>query len=191
MRRLFALAACALLCAPAFADDATRPQMNASIGDVGQGYGGNLMINQAAGDQQQQANARAIGAGLHSQTAISVQQRNSTAASHAVDARASIGNAFGQGSGVVGVNQGAGIANQQINAFRLELNAPPESLDDSALAQNAAPATSSGMGVPQSGERTVELDDGAFAGSRGVVQLNQSAGIGNRSANNLSIRVAE
>ncbi|MBM7061996.1 adhesin [Pseudomonas sp. UL073] len=191
MRSLLFMSLGALLIGPALADNAT-PQMNATIQAAGQAYRGNLMTNQAAGDQQQQVNARAIGAGDHSQTAIRVQQANTAIGNRTVDARASIGGAaYSQGSGVVGVNQGAGVANQQINAFRLELNAPPESLDDSALAQNAAPVTNSGVGVPQSGERTVEMDDGAFAGSRGVVQLNQSAGVGNRTANNLSIRVVD
>jgi hypothetical protein len=68
----------------------------------------------------------------------------------------------------------------------------PEGLDDSALAQQSvAPSTTSGTVEPQSSERFVAIDEGAFGSSRGVVQLNQSAGVGNRSINNLAIRVAE
>ncbi|PPA00574.1 adhesin, partial [Pseudomonas sp. MWU12-2312b] len=33
--------------------------------------------------------------------------------------------------------------------------------------------------------------DQAFTGSRGVIQLNQSAGVGNRMANTFSVRVAD
>lgn len=194
MRTLLMLIALSssLTTALAWAEQPVNPRMTANIDGSGQGFQGNLMINQSAGDQQQQANARAISIGDHASTRITVRQTNDSSAPAALDAHASInGAAFSQGNGVLGVNQSAGIANQQINAFRLELNALPESLDDSALAQSAAPATNSGVGVPQGGERVVEMDDQAFAGSRGVVQLNQSAGVGNRSANNLSIRVLE
>lgn len=178
--------------ASAWAEQPVNPRMTANIDGSGQGFQGNLMINQSAGDQQQQANARAISMGDHASTRIAVRQTNDRSAPGSIDAHARIsGAAFSQGNGVLGVNQSAGITNQQINAFRLELNALPESLEDSALAQSAAPATNSGVGVPQGGERVVEMDDQAFAGSRGVVQLNQSAGVGNRSANNLSIRVLE
>lgn len=194
MRTLLMLIALSssLTIASAWAEQPANPRMTANIDGSGQGFQGNLMINQSAGDQQQQANARAISIGDHASTRIAVRQTNDRIAHGAIDAQARIGGgAFNQGNGVLGVNQSAGIANQQINAFRLELNALPESLDDSALAQSAAPATNSGVGVPQGGERVVEMDDQAFAGSRGVVQLNQSAGVGNRSANNLSIRVLE
>ncbi|WP_068827882.1 hypothetical protein [Pseudomonas sp. BMS12] len=177
---------------PVLAENAQPPQMNASIDDTVKSYRGNLMINQAAGDQHQQINARAISAGDHGSASTSLVQGHGASSGAAIDARARIlGASFTNGSGVAGINQSAGVGNQQINAFRLATDAAPESLDDSVLQQNAAPATLSGMGVPGSGERMVELDDRAFAGSRGVVQLNQSAGIGNRTANNLSIRVTE
>jgi hypothetical protein len=65
-------------------------------------------------------------------------------------------------------------------------------LDDSVLAQQSVmPSVISGAVGPQSGERIASVDDRAFSSSRGVVQLNQSAGIGNRSINNLGIRVSE
>lgn len=177
---------------PVLAENAPTAQMNALIDNTVKNYRGNLMINQAAGDQQQQVNARAISAGDHANASTAVTQHTAAFTSAAIDARAQIlGTSFTNGSGVAGINQSAGLGNQQINAFRLATDAVPESLDDSVLQQNAAPATFSGKGVPESGERLVELDDRAFAGSRGVVQLNQSAGIGNRTANNLSIRVTE
>lgn len=68
----------------------------------------------------------------------------------------------------------------------------PESLDDSGLAMSAAPSSlNSGAVAPQSGQRQVSIDDQAFADSRGVVQLNQSAGVGNRMVNNLGIRIMD
>src|SRR5690606_6725606 len=102
------------------------------------------------------------------------------------------GNAFSGGSGVLGVNQGAGAANQQINSFRVGAGVRPESLDDSGLAQATAGSSyPSAAGPHGAGERQVEIDDQAFADSRGVVQLNQAAGVGNRMVNNLGIRILE
>lgn len=170
---------------------------NADIQSSGKGYNGVVMINQAAGDSQQQANARAIAAGDHPQTRITVKQTSDpiSADQLQLDASARIGgDAFSQGSGVLGINQSAGIGTQQINAFRVDVGSSmPESLDDSGLAQSAALSSiNSGVVAPQSGgQRQVSIDDQAFADSRGVVQLNQSAGVGNRMVNNLGIRVMD
>jgi hypothetical protein len=41
------------------------------------------------------------------------------------------------------------------------------------------------------GNRQVATSDQAFTGSRGVIQLNQSSGVGNRMANTLSVRVTD
>ncbi|HFH3003006.1 hypothetical protein ACSEPM_27185 [Pseudomonas aeruginosa] len=49
----------------------------------------------------------------------------------------------------------------------------------------------SGSATPVPGGRSVSTDDRAFAGSSGVVQVNQSAGVGNQSMNTLSVRVME
>ena len=117
---------------------------------------------------------------------------NSPANPAGIDARATIGgSSFANSRGVVGVNQGAGSGNQQINAMRIA-SGLPQGLDDSALAQQSVrPSSISGAAEPQSGERIVSVDDSAFGSSRGVVQLNQSAGVGNRSINSLGIRITE
>lgn len=112
-------------------------------------------------------------------------------ASQPIAASASISGAALRGSGILGVNQGAGLGNQQINAFRLSLSNGPESLDDSVLAQSVALTKVSGSATPVPGGRSVSTDDRAFAGSSGVVQVNQSAGVGNQSMNTLSVRVME
>lgn len=169
--------------------------VKADIQSSGKGYNGVMMLNQAAGSGQQQVNARAVGAGDSTETRINVEQaRGSLAGEHLLlDASARIrGDAFSQGNGVLGVNQSAGIGNQQINAFRIGLGSMPESLDDSGLAQSAAPSSiNSGAVAPQSGQRQISIDDQAFAESRGVVQLNQSAGAGNRMVNSLGIRIMD
>lgn len=168
-------------------------QASASIQQSAQGYQGNLMLNQAAGDAQQQANARAIAIGRQAGAETQVRQYNQQNADPAaIDATAHIGgSSFAGNQGVTGVNQGAGSGNQQINALRIAVGLP-QGLDDSALArQSVAPSGLSGAAEPQSGQRVVSIDDAAFGNSRGVVQLNQSAGVGNRSINSLGIRVTE
>ncbi|MDH0301822.1 MULTISPECIES: adhesin [unclassified Pseudomonas] len=166
---------------------------NATIDSSGARYEGNLGVNQAAGDQQQQVNARAIAIGHDAQATTQIHQRLRTHVDPAIDAQASIqGDAFSRGNGILGVNQSAGASNQQANALRISVSAQPQSIDDSVLLQqNVALLNSSDSTAPTPGHRQVSTSDQAFTGSRGVVQLNQSAGVGNRTANTLSIRVAD
>ncbi|MNG94318.1 hypothetical protein D3C79_533250 [compost metagenome] len=59
------------------------------------------------------------------------------------------------------------------------------------MQQNVALLNNSDPTVTAPGHRQVTTSDQAFTASRGVIQLNQSAGVGNRTANTLSIRVAD
>lgn len=182
----------ALFCsASAFA--ASPVQDSASIDSSARGYNGNLSINQAAGDQQQQNNSRAIAIGHDAQATTRINQRLDTPSSNVIDASASInGASFSNGKGLLGVNQSAGAGTQQANAVRISISAVPQSIDDSVLLQqNVALSNSSDSTSPPSGSRQVSTSDQAFTGSRGVVQVNQSAGVGNRMANTLSVRVAD
>ncbi|MNO57450.1 hypothetical protein D3C76_479870 [compost metagenome] len=166
---------------------------NADIDSSGSRYLGNLSVNQAAGDQQQQANARAFAVGPDASATTQIRQRLNTPAAAAMDARSSIqGDAFSNGSGALGVNQSAGANTQQANALSISIGAQPQSIDDSVLMQqNVALLNNSGPIDTSTGHRQVTTSDQAFTGSRGVIQLNQSAGVGNRMANTLSIRVAD
>lgn len=166
---------------------------NATINDSGANYHGNVSLNQASGDQQQQVNIRAIAIGTETRTTTSVTQKLNTPADPSLNARATIGgNSFSNGSGVIGINQSAGANNQMVNAVRVGISAQPQGIDDSALSQqNVALLPDSGTASPASGSRQIVTNDQAFTGSRGVVQLNQSAGVGNRMANTLNIRVAD
>ncbi|GLO45655.1 MULTISPECIES: hypothetical protein [Pseudomonas] len=184
----------ATLCSTsAFAQSPVPVINNADIDSSGSRYHGNLSVNQAAGDQQQQANARAFAVGPEASATTQIRQRLNTPAAPAMDARSSIqGNAFSNGSGALGVNQSAGAGTQQANALRISLSAQPQSIDDSVLMQqNVALRNSSDPADASLGHRQVTTSDQAFTGSRGVIQLNQSAGVGNRMANTLSIRVAD
>ena len=182
----------ATLCsAPAFAQSPVIN--NADIDSSGSRYQGNLTVNQAAGDLQQQANARAIAVGHEASATTQIRQRLGSPVDRAMDATSSIqGNAFSQGSGALGVNQSAGAGTQQANALRISLSTQPQSIDDSVLMQqNVALINNSGATDIPAGYRQVTTSDQAFTGSRGVIQLNQSAGVGNRMANTLSVRVAD
>ncbi|MDH0730916.1 adhesin [Pseudomonas sichuanensis] len=182
----------ATLCsAPAFAQS---PIVDTAIIDSSASqYRGNMAVNQAAGDFQQQANARALANGHSANATTQIRQRLQTTVDPARDSRASIqGDAFSHGSGVLGVNQSAGASTQQANALRISISAQPQSLDDSVLLQqNVALRNTSDATDSAPGYRQVSTSDQAFTGSRGVIQLNQSAGVGNRMANTLSVRVAE
>ena len=166
---------------------------NAEIDNSGAQYQGNFSVNQAAGDLQQQANARAIAIGHGASATVQIRQRLRGQVDPAMDARSSIqGNSFSNGNGVLGVNQSSGANTQQANAVRISISAQPQSIDDSVLMQqNVTLLNNSDPTDSAPGYRQVATSDQAFTGSRGVIQLNQSAGVGNRMANTLSIRVAD
>jgi hypothetical protein len=182
-----------LSCTGVMADSGVSSVNTATLQDSGTQYRGNFNVNQAAGDQQQQANVRAIAIDTQAGATTSVQQKITTPANPSMDATATIGGAaFSNGNGVLGVNQGAGANNQMANAMRVSISAAPQAIDDSALSQqNVALLPNSGTTGTPNGSRQVVTSDQAFTGSRGVIQVNQSAGVGNRMANTLSIRVAD
>jgi hypothetical protein len=188
-RRLHLLIAALLASANVLAASSNNAEINSSSAD----YHGNVTVNQAAGDQQQQVNIRAVAIGTEAHASTSVTQKLNTRADPSLNAKAAIlGNSFSNGTGVIGINQSAGANNQMVNAVRVGISAQPQGIDDSALSQqNVALLPDSGTAPPTSGSRQVVTGDQAFTGSRGVVQLNQSAGVGNRMANTLNIRVAD
>ena len=182
----------AMFCsAPAFAEGPVIN--NANIDRSGAQYQGNLSVNQAAGDLQQQANARAFAIGQSASATTEIRQRLHTIVDPSFDAQSNIqGNSFSHGNGALGVNQSAGASNQQANALRISISAQPQSIDDSVLMQqNVALLNNSDPTDSAPGYRQVTTSDQAFTGSRGVIQLNQSAGVGNRMANTLSVRVVD
>jgi hypothetical protein len=166
---------------------------SANIQNSGVQYNGNFNVNQAAGDQQQQANVKSIAIGTSASATTSIHQKLDTPADRSINASSTIGGtSFSNGNGALGVNQGSGANNQMANAMRISISAAPQSVDDSALSQqNVALLPSSGATGTSPGSRQVTTSDQAFTGSRGVIQVNQSAGVGNRMANTLSIRVAD
>ena len=161
---------------------------NAVINNSGKDYRGNFSINQAAGNQQQQANNRAVTLGGQA-TTVNIQRLDGQV-DPSLNAKAAIqGTSFTNGNGMLGINQTAGANNQTINAVRISVNPGPQSIDDSVLLQqNTTQLTDSGL-TSTTGSRLVVTSDQAFTGSRGVIQVNQSAGVGNRVANTLGITI--
>ena len=148
----------------------------AVINNSGKDYSGNVMINQAAGNQQQTANNRAVALGGQA-TTMNIQNMEGKV-DPSLNAKAAIqGSSFTNGNGMLGINQSAGANNQLVNAVRISVNAGPQSIDDSVLLQQNTTtlATDSGL-TPTTGSRQVVTSDQAFTGSRGVIQVNQSAG---------------
>ncbi|MCC7632815.1 hypothetical protein [Stenotrophomonas rhizophila] len=159
---------------------------------------GAITVNMAAGDLNQQANLLAIANGDNAHIAINARQQhraNRVLGEGAMDASASIGGqALNGASGVVMINQASGTGNATLNvvAATLAQQGIRESSDE-ALAASEAIASAGGQGTANSGTsagtRSVAVEATALQGLAGVLQLNQVAGSGNATANQLSISV--
>ena len=149
---------------------------------------GAMGVNMVAGDNNQQGNLAAIA--LSGPAIIQFSQQNqSTTNLNGNQSVAILGSALSQSQGLVGINQGAGEANQQLNAFAL-------SLDDSGIGvvtdinlSTSVAKTPSGK-VPPNTTTSIYLDDNALTGSKGVIQVNQVTGQGNQAVNMVSLPLA-
>ncbi|MCW8808760.1 MAG: hypothetical protein OQK79_11715 [Rhodanobacter sp.] len=157
-------------------------------GQAMSGTSGSSAVNMAAGDFNQQANLRAFAVGgtvsIHSR-----QQQLDNVSNAPSVATASIGgSAYANGSGLASINQASGNGNAQVNAVAAVLAAQGirESTDGglsmvaSASAGEQNPSTASGTGM-----RSVAVESSAMQGFQGVMQLNQAAGSGNATSNQL------
>ncbi len=161
-------------------------------GNVASQATGRIAVNQAAGDANLQANAAAVAVSSQAASAsVGIEQKihgfSGTAPGVAV---ARIGqNAFAGASGLIAVNQASGAANAQSNSVAVAMGIKGE-VGDEALSA----ATPDAVGLVRAGAspglRIVGVDDTAFRGARGVVQLNQTAGAGNSSSNSFALRVS-
>jgi hypothetical protein len=158
---------------------------------------GAITVNQVAGDFNQQANLLAMASGDTAQIDIQARQRlsnNRVTGRGPLDASASIGGqALNGATGVAMINQASGIGNAMSNvvATTLAQQGIRES-DDEALAASGALASAGGQGTANSrsaGTRHVAVEETALRGFDGVLQLNQIAGSGNATANQLGISV--
>lgn len=153
---------------------------------------GRLAVNIAAGDSNAQMNAGALAINLEGGTAaaqVNVQQAAGSIRATAPDLSVAIieGRAFVNSAGAISVNQASGVGNTQANGMVIVLG-----FDTVAVSESTLAATASGMklvGPARSANlKAASISDTAFQGSRGLVQINQSAGSGNSTANNFAFQ---
>ncbi|WP_323957631.1 hypothetical protein [Aeromonas caviae] len=149
---------------------------------------GSMGVNMVAGNNNQQGNLAAIA--ISGPAVIQFGQLNqSTTNLNGSQSVAILGSALSQNRGLVGINQGPGEGNQQLNAFAL-------SLDDSGLGVvtdinlSSSVAKTPGGKPPANTTTSIYLDDTALTGSKGVIQVNQVTGQGNQSVNMVSLPLA-
>lgn len=156
------------------------------------GVRGRFVVNMAAGDSNAQANAAAVALGAQGSPAIGLvggaQITNLRQAGLPDVSVATIGNnAFAHSSGMISVNQTSGVGNAQANGVALALGFE-EVVAESVLSAATSGAVPVGAGAGK-GHQAVSIHDTAFDGARGLVQVNQSAGSGNSTANNFALQV--
>ncbi|AJE99512.1 hypothetical protein [Pandoraea apista] len=158
---------------------------------VAVGVTGALGVNQAAGVNNAQANSAVIanGGGLTAGTSSTNQQALVTSTTGAASA-AIQGNAFSGTSGLTQVNQASGAGNLQRNATVIVTGdaSGVASVSDTALSAAISKGGPAGRDNLNDQFRTASISGDAFRGASGVVQVNQSAGIGNVTANVFVLR---
>lgn len=160
------------------------------------GVNGATAVNLSAGDLNQQANLRAFAVGGHAQVTItSNQAHRDDHADAPLHASASIaGTAFARGRGIVSINQASGSGNTELNAVAATLaqQGIRETTDGSlsaAISASARGQPSTRSHGPGNGTRSVAVEASAMKGFDGVLQLNQVAGSGNTTGNQLLLVV--
>ena len=198
-----ALSILLLVSGPAWASDDTPLDQAVIEGAAVSGAQGRIAVNQAAGTGNAQANLGALATsdgglglvGVHAAQkpgATSPALRERDAAAHIQHG------AFSGSQGVLSVNQIAGSGNAQANLFMVGQG--PQGvvaagvhgitgIDDAALADVAGDANSTEGAVVPSWRREAVIADDAFRGSQGVVQVNQTAGVGNSSTNAIVLQL--
>jgi hypothetical protein len=153
------------------------------------GATGVIAINEAAGVANAQSNATVIAINTAGLAASGTDQSTRTKG-YVSSARATIAaNAFSYGAGVISVNQAAGIANLQRNSVVLgAASAQAQALTDSELSAVAPRNQPFDNRTGTGGMREASIADDAFQHTGGIVQVNQSAGAGNTTANSFVLR---
>lgn len=162
-------------------------------GNAGSDAQGVLGVNMAAGDSNLQSNATSIsisGANGRASAQSNVVQAIAAGSFTVPDvARAKIdGNAFSNAAGAMGINQAAGAVNAQANSVAIAVGVNAKVTADAELAQSVsgvAPESVAANGQ----QRETTVADTAFRGARGIVQVNQSAGVANATGNSFALRV--
>ena len=198
-----ALSILLLVSGPAWASDDTPLDQAVIEGAAVSGAQGRIAVNQAAvaGCEGPEVGLRIAGAGGLGLVGVHAAQKPG-AASPALrerDAAARIQHgAFSGSQGVLSVNQIAGSGNAQANLFMVGQGPQGvvaagvhgiSGIDDAALADVAGDANTTEGAVVPSWRREAVIADDAFRGSQGVVQVNQTAGVGNSSTNAIVLQL--
>lgn len=153
-------------------------EINQSLitGEVLKESSGIAGVNMASGDNHVQSNMWIIGIesfnrGFINQETVCRSEAPDTAIDLIGD------NAFSNIKGICSINQASGSGDAEANLVSISIG---KKLNTSALSQNVAKLENNSL---YSGEFSDIISDLAFSGAKGLVQVNQSAGIGNGIAN--------
>lgn len=190
----------------AMADDAQiylSPMENRSIidGHVLSGSRGRNAVNMAAGDANAQINAAAIALSPNGVANVDLNTKQNLHQNSrpvpGISESGIAGNAFTNSIGALSINQTSGTGNAQtsgtgnaqINGMAIGIGQDVNVMSESMLSNMSTGAGLAAHHEPDEGTRSATISDSAFTGSRGLVQVNQSAGSGNRTANNFVIQL--
>lgn len=153
---------------------------------------GRFAVNMAAGDSNVQANAAAVALDAQGGSAIGLVggiQVTDLRQGNLPDLATAVigGNVFANSSGLISVNQTSGVGNAQANGAAFAMGFE-EVVAESVLSAATSNAVPTGAGAGKS-HQAVSINDSAFDGAHGLVQVNQSAGSGNSTANNFALQV--
>ena len=166
-----------------------------------EGLHGRTAINVAAGRGNLQANGMSMAVGDAPQSVVQARQdiEGRPAPSTGRDASSTIeAGAFRNLQGAISVNVASGEFNRQANLISISVSGLPGSAasvaeatasDDVLLNSRAGPALTD-AGPARQGQRSAQIEAGAFTGASGIVQINQVAGIQNTVSNLVVIRVS-
>ncbi|WP_322046232.1 hypothetical protein [Paraburkholderia sp. J67] len=186
-----ALALCATLAASGAAHaQAAVSGISVIAPGAGAGVSGALTVNETAGLNNAQSNQLSIATGGTTVGTDNLISQGANAAARLRGAIAGIGdNAFANTSGAVMVNQSAGVGNLQSNSAQISTAAVGvETVSDNVLSATAATNGGRGQTVQTSGIREASISNSAFRNATGLVQVNQTAGAGNATANSFVLR---
>jgi hypothetical protein len=179
-----------------FAQSAGLPVSHSVISDAAlAGSSGSIAVNNSAGFGNAQANMAAISVSVGDELAAAHLNSHQQAANDLPgggNQRSEIGsNAFRNASGIIAVNQSSGNGNTQANLVAIAVGSMSEVSVDQLGRVNASQDTSanSSENTEDSGSQISRIADSAFSGARGIVQVNQLAGSGNRSANVFALSI--
>lgn len=154
---------------------------------------GAIAVNQAAGDLNLQANLRALANGGRAQAQVqAIQIHAGDRYDTPLHASATLGGeALAGASGIASINQASGSGNTELNAVAATLadQGIRETNDDTLASFASAGGQGEAVEGQPGGTRSVGVESTALRGFGGVLQLNQIAGSGNATGNQLSLSV--